>query len=68
MAWYVKTESRESEQHIALVVYHGPMSKFAAQLFPLGIDYVDDPTISSVLVDTIPEGARTKELFQDENR
>lgn len=65
MPWYVKTESLESKQHEASIVFHGPMSLFAARIFKLGIEYVDDPTIISMLVDMIPQGARIREMFQD---
>ena len=51
MSWYVKTESKESKHHIASIIFHGPMSIFAARVFQLGVEYVDDPTISSVIVD-----------------
>ena len=60
--WYVKTESKESKHHTASTVFHGPMSLFAAHMFKLGIEYVDDPTITPMLVDMIPEGACVREV------
>jgi len=67
MPWYVKTESKESNHHIASIVFHGPMSLFAARVFKLGIEYVDDQTISSMLVDAIPRDARTRGLFTEKS-
>lgn len=62
MPWYVKTEGKESKRHNASMVFHGPMSLFAARIFKLGIEYVDDPTIISMLVDEIPQDACVREL------
>ncbi len=65
MSWYVRTESKESKEHDASVMYHGPMSLFAARVFKLGIEYVDDLTMLSSIVNKsdVPAGSNTRELF-----
>lgn len=65
MSWYVKTESKESKDHAASIVFHGPMALFTARVFKLGIEYVDDTSIVAMLVDEIPQGTSARELFPE---
>lgn len=65
MTWYVKTEGKESKRHLASIIFHGPMSRFAAEVFKLGIEYVDDSTMLSSIVNKldVPVGSSIRGLF-----
>lgn len=50
MAWYVKTQCKDTERHNASIMYHGPTNLPDARAFMAGIKYVDDPSISAKII------------------